>query len=210
MTKIGYDLLTESSFSHVLIPKNATEICPAYSNELLAFPNILKVDLIPKNIMCYHKCKESCQLAECLQYDYQVGLIGSAYMFSETFPFLSLFSYGNLLPEVEFFQATSSDRVGFCCTFIVTSWKQRFEVYSYIQSFYYRPSYMYFFLGTNLHDGLWHSLSINARRHRITLTLDNNAATANHATTVSRIYSGNSYYFGGRLFQMDTWQIFMI
>uniref|UniRef100_A0A8C3M662 Contactin associated protein family member 5 n=1 Tax=Chrysolophus pictus TaxID=9089 RepID=A0A8C3M662_CHRPC len=59
--------------------------------------------------------------------------------------------------------------------------------------------------GTNLHDGLWHSLNINARRHRITLTLDNNAATANHATTISRIYSGNSYYFGGRLFQMDTW-----
>uniref|UniRef100_A0A8C3M1T2 Contactin associated protein family member 5 n=1 Tax=Chrysolophus pictus TaxID=9089 RepID=A0A8C3M1T2_CHRPC len=51
--------------------------------------------------------------------------------------------------------------------------------------------------GTNLHDGLWHSLNINARRHRITLTLDNNAATANHATTISRIYSGNSYYFGG-------------
>uniref|UniRef100_A0A8C2TML5 Contactin associated protein family member 5 n=1 Tax=Coturnix japonica TaxID=93934 RepID=A0A8C2TML5_COTJA len=51
--------------------------------------------------------------------------------------------------------------------------------------------------GTNLHDGLWHSLNINARRHRITLTLDNNAASASHATTVSRIYSGNSYYFGG-------------
>ncbi|XP_064370811.1 contactin-associated protein-like 5 isoform X2 [Dromaius novaehollandiae] len=51
--------------------------------------------------------------------------------------------------------------------------------------------------GTNLHDGLWHSVNINARRHRITLTLDNNSATAAHATTVSRIYSGNSYYFGG-------------
>ncbi|RMC18695.1 hypothetical protein DUI87_04591 [Hirundo rustica rustica] len=50
---------------------------------------------------------------------------------------------------------------------------------------------------TNLHDGLWHSVNINARRHRITLTLDNDAATASHATTVSRIYSGNSYYFGG-------------
>ncbi|KAF2988586.1 hypothetical protein EK904_007337, partial [Melospiza melodia maxima] len=51
--------------------------------------------------------------------------------------------------------------------------------------------------GTNLHDGLWHSVNINARRHRITLTLDSDAATASHATTVSRIYSGNSYYFGG-------------
>uniref|UniRef100_A0A672V786 Contactin associated protein family member 5 n=1 Tax=Strigops habroptila TaxID=2489341 RepID=A0A672V786_STRHB len=54
-----------------------------------------------------------------------------------------------------------------------------------------------FLPGTNLHDGLWHSVNINARRHRITLTLDNNAATASHATTASRIYSGNSYYFGG-------------
>ncbi|KAJ7413024.1 hypothetical protein BTVI_44363 [Pitangus sulphuratus] len=53
--------------------------------------------------------------------------------------------------------------------------------------------------GANLHDGLWHSVNINARRHRITLTLDNNAATASHAITTSRIYSGNSYYFGGRL-----------
>uniref|UniRef100_A0A674HSA9 Contactin associated protein family member 5 n=1 Tax=Taeniopygia guttata TaxID=59729 RepID=A0A674HSA9_TAEGU len=51
--------------------------------------------------------------------------------------------------------------------------------------------------GTNLHDGLWHSVNINARRHRITLTLDNDAATASHATTVSRMYSGNTYYFGG-------------
>uniref|UniRef100_A0A8C9FZD2 Contactin associated protein like 5 n=1 Tax=Pavo cristatus TaxID=9049 RepID=A0A8C9FZD2_PAVCR len=70
--------------------------------------------------------------------------------------------------------------------------------------------FFFFFPGTNLHDGLWHSLNINARRHRITLTLDNNAATASYATTVSRIYSGNSYYFGGRLFQMDTWQVFMV
>lgn len=67
-----------------------------------------------------------------------------------------------------------------------------------------------FLSGTNLHDGLWHSVDINARRHRITLTLDNNAATASHATTVSRIYSGNSYYFGGRFFQTDAEQVFMM
>nr|XP_042698984.1 contactin-associated protein-like 5 isoform X3 [Chrysemys picta bellii] len=51
--------------------------------------------------------------------------------------------------------------------------------------------------GSNLHDGLWHSVNINARRHRITLTLDNDVAAAAHATTLSQIYSGNSYYFGG-------------
>ncbi|XP_039350698.1 contactin-associated protein-like 5 isoform X6 [Mauremys reevesii] len=51
--------------------------------------------------------------------------------------------------------------------------------------------------GSNLHDGLWHSVNINARRHRITLTLDNDVAAAAHATTLLQIYSGNSYYFGG-------------
>ncbi|KAM3854177.1 contactin-associated protein-like 5 [Vipera latastei] len=51
--------------------------------------------------------------------------------------------------------------------------------------------------GNNLYDGLWHSVNINARRHRITLTLDNDVASAVHATTVSQIYSGHSYYFGG-------------
>ncbi|KAF7241927.1 Contactin-associated protein-like 5, partial [Varanus komodoensis] len=50
--------------------------------------------------------------------------------------------------------------------------------------------------GSNLYDGLWHSVNINARRHRITLTLDNDVASAVHATTVSQIYSGHSYYFG--------------
>ncbi|KAM6466536.1 contactin-associated protein-like 5 [Liasis olivaceus] len=51
--------------------------------------------------------------------------------------------------------------------------------------------------GNNLYDGLWHSVNINARRHRITLTLDNDVASAVHATTISQIYSGHSYYFGG-------------
>nr|XP_060630142.1 contactin-associated protein-like 5 isoform X1 [Anolis sagrei ordinatus] len=51
--------------------------------------------------------------------------------------------------------------------------------------------------GSNLYDGLWHSVNINARRHRITLTLDNDVTSAVHATTVSQIYSGHSYFFGG-------------
>ncbi|XP_008582182.1 PREDICTED: contactin-associated protein-like 5, partial [Galeopterus variegatus] len=51
--------------------------------------------------------------------------------------------------------------------------------------------------GSNLNDGLWHSVSINARRNRITLTLDNDASSPAQDTTWVQIYSGNSYYFGG-------------
>ncbi|KAG8513175.1 Contactin-associated protein-like 5 [Galemys pyrenaicus] len=51
--------------------------------------------------------------------------------------------------------------------------------------------------GSNLNDGLWHSVSINARRNRITLTLDNDAASPAQETSRVQIYSGSSYYFGG-------------
>ncbi|XP_017917095.1 PREDICTED: contactin-associated protein-like 5 [Capra hircus] len=51
--------------------------------------------------------------------------------------------------------------------------------------------------GRDLNDGLWHSVSISARRNRITLTLDNNAASPAQDTSRMQIYSGNRYYFGG-------------
>ncbi|XP_037066950.1 contactin-associated protein like 5-1-like isoform X2 [Peromyscus leucopus] len=51
--------------------------------------------------------------------------------------------------------------------------------------------------GSDLNDGLWHSVSINARRNRVTLTLDNDAASPAADTSQLQIYSGNSYYFGG-------------
>eukprot|EP00069_Balaena_mysticetus_P020699 bmy_13117T0 len=51
--------------------------------------------------------------------------------------------------------------------------------------------------GSDLNDGLWHSVTINARRNRITLTLDNDAASPAQDTTRMQIYSGNRYYFGG-------------
>ncbi|XP_060227615.1 contactin-associated protein like 5-1-like [Meriones unguiculatus] len=51
--------------------------------------------------------------------------------------------------------------------------------------------------GSDLNDGLWHSVNINARRNRITLTLDNDAASLALDTFGLQIYSGNSYYFGG-------------
>lgn len=52
--------------------------------------------------------------------------------------------------------------------------------------------------GSDLNDGLWHSVSINARRNRVTLTLDNDAASPTPDTSRLQIYSGNSYYFGGK------------
>ena len=55
-----------------------------------------------------------------------------------------------------------------------------------------------FFAGRDLTDGLWHSVSINARRNRITLTLDNDAASPAQDTSRMQIYSGNRYYFGGK------------
>lgn len=57
--------------------------------------------------------------------------------------------------------------------------------------------------GSNLNDGLWHSVSVNARRNRITLTLDNDAASPAQDTSQIQIYSGNSYYFGGKLLSFE-------
>ncbi|NP_001041338.2 contactin-associated protein like 5-2 precursor [Rattus norvegicus] len=51
--------------------------------------------------------------------------------------------------------------------------------------------------GSGLNDGLWHFVSINARRNRVTLTLDNDAASLPPDISWLQIYSGNSYYFGG-------------
>lgn len=61
---------------------------------------------------------------------------------------------------------------------------------------YVCPSFS--FVGNDLNDGLWHSVNINARRTRITLTLDNEAASPAPDTSRLQIYSGNSYYFGGK------------
>ncbi|KAJ1190526.1 hypothetical protein NDU88_007264, partial [Pleurodeles waltl] len=51
--------------------------------------------------------------------------------------------------------------------------------------------------GTAVNDGLWHSVNINARRHRITLTLDNGLTSPVHANSLLQIFSGDRYYFGG-------------
>ncbi|XP_053328192.1 contactin-associated protein-like 5 [Spea bombifrons] len=51
--------------------------------------------------------------------------------------------------------------------------------------------------GSGLNDGQWHTVTINARRHRITLTLDNGATSPVHVDVPVQIYSGSKYYFGG-------------
>ncbi|XP_071978133.1 contactin-associated protein-like 5 [Engystomops pustulosus] len=51
--------------------------------------------------------------------------------------------------------------------------------------------------GSGLNDGLWHSVSINARRHRISVTLDNGATSPVHTALPVQISTGNQYYFGG-------------
>ncbi|KAM4698233.1 contactin-associated protein-like 5 [Rhinophrynus dorsalis] len=51
--------------------------------------------------------------------------------------------------------------------------------------------------GSDLNDGLWHAVTINARRHRISLTLDNGVISPVHSDIPIQIYSGNRYYFGG-------------
>ncbi|XP_043916578.1 contactin-associated protein-like 5 [Protopterus annectens] len=51
--------------------------------------------------------------------------------------------------------------------------------------------------GSDLNDGLWHTVSMSARRHRIAFTVDNDATLAESATIQGQIVSGNNYYFGG-------------
>ncbi|XP_075037222.1 contactin-associated protein-like 5 [Mixophyes fleayi] len=51
--------------------------------------------------------------------------------------------------------------------------------------------------GSGLNDGLWHTVTINARRLRLTLTLDNGATSPVHVTLPAQISTGHQYYFGG-------------
>ncbi|XP_031749305.1 contactin-associated protein-like 5 [Xenopus tropicalis] len=51
--------------------------------------------------------------------------------------------------------------------------------------------------GSGLNDGLWHAVTINARRHRLTLTLDNAGSSPDHLAVSAAVFSGSRYYFGG-------------
>lgn len=122
--------------------------------------------------------------------------------YSQNFPFAGLFLLCQLVSSSnEFFSATVLPFYSSAAYLRPqVGSKRRFEEPSCLLHVFFSlcPRFL---PGANLHDGLWHSVNINARRHRITLTLDSDAATASHATSVSRIYSGNSYYFGGGLLQ---------
>ncbi|KAM9320182.1 contactin-associated protein-like 5 [Gastrophryne carolinensis] len=51
--------------------------------------------------------------------------------------------------------------------------------------------------GSGLNDGLWHTVIINVRRHRISLTLDNEATASVYVTAPVQISTGHQYYLGG-------------
>ncbi|XP_077200637.1 contactin-associated protein-like 4 [Paroedura picta] len=51
--------------------------------------------------------------------------------------------------------------------------------------------------GAGLHNGQWHSVFVLAKRNRVSLIIDNDAASSSHASIPIQIFSGDTYYFGG-------------
>uniref|UniRef100_A0ABM5FST3 Contactin-associated protein-like 4 isoform X2 n=1 Tax=Pogona vitticeps TaxID=103695 RepID=A0ABM5FST3_9SAUR len=51
--------------------------------------------------------------------------------------------------------------------------------------------------GAGLHNGQWHSVSLSAKKNRVSLIVDNDASSSSHASIPIQILSGNTYYFGG-------------
>lgn len=60
----------------------------------------------------------------------------------------------------------------------------------YLKCFLFLP-------GAGLHNGQWHSVFLSAKRNRVSLIIDNDAASSSHASVPIQIFSGDSYYFGG-------------
>lgn len=56
-----------------------------------------------------------------------------------------------------------------------------------------------FLLGGGLHNGQWHSVSLSAKRNRVILVVDNDTTSAAHASLPIHIFSGDTYYFGGKM-----------
>uniref|UniRef100_A0A8C8VIQ5 Contactin associated protein family member 4 n=1 Tax=Pelusios castaneus TaxID=367368 RepID=A0A8C8VIQ5_9SAUR len=48
-----------------------------------------------------------------------------------------------------------------------------------------------------LNNGQWHSVSLSAKRSRMSLMVDSDVTSAVHAVVPTHIYSGDTYYFGG-------------
>ncbi|XP_024063780.1 contactin-associated protein-like 4 [Terrapene carolina triunguis] len=51
--------------------------------------------------------------------------------------------------------------------------------------------------GVGLNNGQWHSVSLSAKRSRMSLMVDNDVTSSAHAAVPTHIYSGDTYYFGG-------------
>uniref|UniRef100_A0A8D2JBN6 Contactin-associated protein-like 4 n=1 Tax=Varanus komodoensis TaxID=61221 RepID=A0A8D2JBN6_VARKO len=51
--------------------------------------------------------------------------------------------------------------------------------------------------GAGLNNGQWHSISLSAKKNRVTLVIDNDASASSHASIPIQISSGDTYYFGG-------------
>uniref|UniRef100_A0A8C8RTX8 Contactin associated protein family member 4 n=1 Tax=Pelusios castaneus TaxID=367368 RepID=A0A8C8RTX8_9SAUR len=51
--------------------------------------------------------------------------------------------------------------------------------------------------GVGLNNGQWHSVSLSAKRSRMSLMVDSDVTSAVHAVVPTHIYSGDTYYFGG-------------
>nr|XP_034955725.1 contactin-associated protein-like 4 [Zootoca vivipara] len=51
--------------------------------------------------------------------------------------------------------------------------------------------------GAELHNGQWHSVSLSAKRNRVSLIVDNEPTSSSHASIPIQISSGDTYYFGG-------------
>ncbi|CAM4557568.1 unnamed protein product [Lepidochelys olivacea] len=51
--------------------------------------------------------------------------------------------------------------------------------------------------GAGLNNGQWHSISLSAKRSRMSLMVDNDVTSSAHAAVPIHIYSGDTYYFGG-------------
>ncbi|KAF7250608.1 Contactin-associated protein-like 4 [Varanus komodoensis] len=53
--------------------------------------------------------------------------------------------------------------------------------------------------GAGLNNGQWHSISLSAKKNRVTLVIDNDASASSHASIPIQISSGDTYYFGGEI-----------
>ena len=52
--------------------------------------------------------------------------------------------------------------------------------------------------GAGLNDGQWHSVSLSAKRNYLSVVVDGQVASASPSQGPEQIYSGGTFYFGGK------------